>query len=175
MSTNPINYGSVEDGGDLDRSFDVAETYYLKEGNTTPEERRRKFISLMVPILGAVMIVSAAAYFLTNDFSHLYPGAGGDARDYNVDHSHIDASDDAPAASPTTVLVPRGPLLRPTTPVSSPVSKPVSSSTSSSTKKSETTSDSPMCSENPKCHDLGLTGHCCPSLNGDFLSCCPLN
>jgi hypothetical protein len=32
-----------------------------------------------------------------------------------------------------------------------------------------------MCSENPKCYDLGLTGHCCPALNGDFLSCCPPN
>mmetsp|Transcript_16542 Transcript_16542/g.27437 ORF Transcript_16542/g.27437 Transcript_16542/m.27437 type:complete len:172 (+) Transcript_16542:27-542(+) len=167
-SAAPSNYGAVEDSGELDRSFDVTETYYLKEGNTSPEERRRKCFSIMVPILAAVLMVSGAAFFLLKDFSHLYPGSGGDPRDYNA-HNDFDEPVAPAAPTPTAVLEPRGPKLRPTALAPVPTSSSRSSSTASS---SIATSDSPMCEENDKCYDLGLTGRCCPTFTGDYLGCC---
>lgn len=167
-TTATPNYGAVEEG-ELDRSFDVNDTYYLPQANLTPDQRRRKCINVLVPLLAAVLIVGGAAFFLLSDFGHLYPGSGGDPRHYSANQEHHGTAIDV-AEEPTTNsedytnLKPRGPIL----PASSS-----SSTTTTSTTTSDTSDDSAAaCSVNLKCAALNLTGACCPTQKGENLSCC---
>lgn len=83
---NSTSYGAVDDGA-ADRSFDVSETYYLKESQLTPAERRKKCIAMLLPILLAILIMGGAAFFLLKDFAHLYPTSTVD-RNYDASGEH---------------------------------------------------------------------------------------
>jgi hypothetical protein len=146
------SYGSVEEGK-VDRPFDVTETYYLKESNLSPGERRGKCLATLVPILAACLIMGGAAYFLAKDFGHLYPSHGGDPRQYDPPGNYHGnpVSDSA--------SVPAPPHPKPTAP------KPHSTAT-------KTSSAGSSCADNEKCDKLGLKGQCCPTGSGDFLTCC---
>jgi hypothetical protein len=84
--SNPTSYGSVDDDA-ADRSFDVSETYYLKESQLTPGEKRKKCIAMLLPILLAIVIMGGAAALLLKDFAHLYPTSTVD-RDYDGSGEH---------------------------------------------------------------------------------------
>jgi hypothetical protein len=151
MSTVP-KYGSVEQG-DVDRSFDVAETYYLKDGST-PEQRRKKFVRILVPLLAAFLIVGGAAYLLIRSFGHLYPGSGGDSREYNYNGEHHGNPVPEPAPKPAPSSGGRVPA---------PLTPHIHTSGSEA---------DAACSSHEKCAEKNLGSDCCPTTSGVFLDCC---
>eukprot|EP00977_Amphora_coffeiformis_P007357 scaffold1593_cov156-Amphora_coffeaeformis.AAC.6 len=147
MSTEPKNYGAIEEG-DKDKSFDATQMQYLGEGKPlTREEKLRKIIRVAVPMLVAALIVGAAVLFLLRDFGYLYPGRGEHQGTKNV--VVADGSSSSTATTTTTT----------TTHASLP-------SSASSTK---TKIDS-KCTSHDKCSSL--VGNCCPTNDGFFLDCC---
>lgn len=150
MPDGQVDYGSLEGQGD---DFDEKDTYYLKEGTLTREEKRRKFLLLAVPIIAAVLIIGGAALFLLHDFNHLYPGKGGGKEPgYKTKVKHPSSVSEKSDSSSSH---------------SAPVSAPTSPSSTFDTGKS-----SSDCSANEKCKAKGLTGDCCPTSDGVILGCC---
>jgi len=163
---NRTKYGSIEDAENaaLDRPFDAADAYYLKDGEggggsgrrRAWKERVKKCSLACVPLLAAVLIVGLAVFFLLRDFNHLYPGGGrgggeeSRARNRNPNKDYEISNED----------------LEPPAPHSS------SSSSSSANTKSSSSGGSSSCASHSKCAEAGLLGDCCPTTSGVVLECC---
>mmetsp|Transcript_8022 Transcript_8022/g.12560 ORF Transcript_8022/g.12560 Transcript_8022/m.12560 type:complete len:160 (-) Transcript_8022:905-1384(-) len=153
-------YGSIE-GGESDAAFDLTDTYYLGEGETSPESRRKRYVSIGITFFVALLIVGGAAYFLSRDFGHLYPGSRGDPHSYN-NHYHDNTesnNDDTTPVDPGPSPIPKG---------YSPSATVTNKSSTSQKPKNQSSS----CSVNEKCNKRGLLGDCCPTSKGEFLDCC---
>lgn len=147
---DPTDYFDAE--GNKGDDFDANQTYYLKETPVARPDRIRKFLLAAFPILVAIFIMGGAAYFLTQDFSKLYPGRSGDrTKTPSTYHPPTDTS-------PSTT----------TSSSSSEWTGPKSSSSSSSAAM-KTTGEA-ACEAHPKCSDL--VGDCCPTSDGIMLGCC---
>ena len=131
-----------------DSDFELGQTYYLS--STTD---KKKCLSAFLPIIIFIALMGGAVWALNKDFNHLYPGHGvSGSNDY-------DGSIVVHSESSSTTNTAMRPI--PTTDQSSSKENVVYSS-----------SDSSACSNHPKCHHLGLTGHCCPTVAEIFLDCC---
>ena len=148
MSAPAVGYGSIQDNvaATADRPFDVLDTYYLKDTPQSAREQRRKCLASLAPILLACMLMGGVTIWLLANFARLYPTSAVD-RDY----------DSSTSGEHRGVPVPLAPSVVPPTP---PPMVPVNSSPEAD------------CKNNEKCHNLGLTGQCCPTLAGDNLICC---
>lgn len=152
-------YGSIE-GGESDTAFDLTDTYYLGEGETSAESRRTKCFSIGATLLVAVFIIGGAALFLSRDFGHLYPGSRGDTHYYdNHNYDKAESNDATVPDGPATTPIPRG---------DSSTSTDSHTSSKSKTQQFENSA----CSENEKCKERELLGECCPTSTGKFLDCC---
>uniref|UniRef100_A0A7S4MTN5 Uncharacterized protein n=1 Tax=Odontella aurita TaxID=265563 RepID=A0A7S4MTN5_9STRA len=130
-----------------DRDFNLGESYYLRDNS----DGRSKFLRALLPILIAVAIVGGLGYYFLRDFEHLYPDQGGG--------SAVE-DDDRGSAGPV--------LIEDDAPVSAPAPQ-------SSFKTAVPTSYHALgtsCGANEKCMALGLTGTCCPTVDGVMLGCC---
>ncbi|CAB9519703.1 expressed unknown protein [Seminavis robusta] len=148
------NYGSVEDQAEEGRSFDEKDTYYLNESRLTPEERKRKCLLLAVPLVLAVLIIGGFTLFLLRDFDFLYPGRNGGNR-HRTPRTPIPVYPSDTGSSTAT---------------EDTSSTGTSTSTSTSTDSAAGSSPGASCLAHEKC--TGLTGDCCPSIDGLFLQCC---
>ena len=136
MATQNESYGTIP--------YNIDNTYYLGETTMTPQQRRKKLLNCLVPLVAAFLIVGGAAAYLLRDFSHLYPTGNG------IKPQHGDYN---PVVSPA----PKVPAVR---------QSPIGPSSSSS--------HFPLasCDDNANCADLGLVGLCCPTGAGVKLRCC---
>lgn len=151
MASDPTrNYGSIEDSkvdGSDDVGFDEESAYYLK--STDPASvRLRRVVRGSIPIMIAILIIGGAAYFLTKDFSFLYPGANG-ARHQEYP-ANIEVTSYNAARHHGEYDGIRGP-------------RPTLNSISSQ-------SGEAACSAHEGCSML--VGNCCPSDDGTNLDCC---
>jgi len=167
------SYGAVASADDeekaVDQSFDAANTYYLRE---TTRWSTKKCLLIAVPILGAILIVGGFALFLLRDFSHLYPGRGGDKSGYYAHGGeHV-----VPSSSKTTsgVNAPMTPSSK--TDDDETGDESSESKTTTTTKHDKSKSVAPnkdagaTCAVHPDC--AGLIGNCCPTDKGVVLECC---
>jgi hypothetical protein len=157
QQTTAMSYGAVEtseqDATDADTlsSFQEFDMLYVKDRKLTTGERLRKCMSLVLPILVALLIVAFFASFSLRAVRPLSP-------DDRV-QKHSTSSDESAHRGP-----PIGkPAFATVSPKASEVSPPVSPSSPS---KSSGSSSSSKCSANEACEELELTGHCCPTLAG---------
>ena len=143
-------YGTAEaqEEGAADQSYDIDNTYYVKERELSGKEKCAKFMLVLVPILAAVLLVGGFTFYV---ISHVLErgGAGG--------HGKVDVS--YPVPSPSNAARP-GSYPAKHAPAPSPE------------EKKSTSSGSSACSANIKCADLGLVGDCCPTKAGVTLGCC---
>jgi hypothetical protein len=143
------SYGSIP--------YNIDNTYYLGETTLSPQQRRKKFLYSVLPLLMAVFIVGGAAAYLLRDFPHLYPtsptSAGGlSSRSGNHDNDDRTTSTSTSTSTKTpNVVIPYKP-----------------SSSSSSLRHFPLAT----CDDNSKCAELGLLGLCCPTGAGVMLLCC---
>ena len=160
MSSKKLpSYGAVASRGSNDEEhaaddqpFDAAHTYYLTDNTRWTV---KKVLLVAVPILAAAMIVGGFAFFLLRDFSHLYPGRGGDKSDY---YAH-GGEKVVPSSSSTTGI-------------DSPIT-PASSTTADYKSKSGSSKHDDIgatCGVHPDC--AHLLGNCCPTPEGKMLDCC---
>jgi hypothetical protein len=170
---NPVSYGAVEteetnaadasSAAAVDASFDAENTYYLKDSDTrlTRQQRTRKILSTVVPILIAVLIMGGFAWYLLRDFNNLYPGRGGGSPEPTVKtYTHAigkKSLEDTTGAKPYVI--------------SSRSDSSAASDSSSKSEKHGTGSDS-ACAAHSACAKLGLLGLCCPTDKGVHLECC---
>jgi len=73
-------YGSVnrdEESGakDDDKNFDESNLYYVKDDNTTKEEKN--YVKLAVPIIIAALFIGGLAFMLFHNFEYFYPNQDG--------------------------------------------------------------------------------------------------
>lgn len=168
-STTLRSYGAVpaaksdEEAAGVDEFFDAEHAYYLKD---TSRLTVRKFLIILCPILGAILIMGGISLFLFKDFSHLYPGRGGDKTQGGYSSGGIE-EEVKPSSSGSSGIVPR-----------------TSSASSSSTSKHQGETPSTIststemdfddagatCAVHPDCSDLD--GYCCPTSDGNMLECC---
>lgn len=148
MSAPSVEYGSIVDNvaATEDRPFDVLDTYYLKDTPQSAHERRRKCFASLAPVILAFLIMGGIAIWLLANFARLYPTSAVD-RDYDSSSPGEHRGVPVPLA-PTGVPAPSPPLV------------PI---------KATPEAD---CKNNAKCHDLGLSGQCCPTSAGETLLCC---
>lgn len=144
------SYGSIP--------YNIDNTYYLGETSLTPQQRRKKCIYSVVPLLMAVLIVGGAAAYLLRDFSHLYPTSptsGGDISSSSGNSNHD--NNDRTTSTTTWTNIPT-----------------VVTSHKSSSSSSSSLRHFPLatCEDNSKCSELGLSGLCCPTGAGVMLLCC---
>ena len=70
MSQDSRSYQAVDRAaGGAEEEFDVEKTYYVKETELTPEEKRRKCLSCTLPIIIAVFVVGGFVLYI---FSNLH-------------------------------------------------------------------------------------------------------
>ena len=154
MSAKPQTYGAVAQGEDvsLDRepSYDIDNTYYVKERTLSRKERCQQIMLVALPLLAAFIIIGGFALYLLRD-AHILspePGGGGSTRPAVVPRSssgegpYPEAPKPAPAPEPAAKKVPHS------------------------------SNGSASCASNAKCKDLGLLGECCPTAKGEILDCC---
>jgi len=167
------SYGAVaspkdEEANAVDQSFDAANTYYLR--NTT-RWSFKKVMLIVVPIIGAALIIGGFALFLLRDFSHLYPGHTGDKSYYTGGGSeHVVSSDSSSSGGGGSDA--RNPPRTPPAAQDDDDSTEASISTSKA-KKSKSNPDDDAganCAVHPDC--TGLIGKCCPTPEGVQLECC---
>ena len=161
------NYGAVASAGSVDeehavdQSFDAANTYYLTDNSRWTI---KKMFLIAVPILAAAMIVGGFALFLLRDFSHLYPGRGGDKTSYHA----VGVERVVPSSSThsgTDSAVAGGHI--------SGNSDSQTVSTKNDKGKSWPSHDEDIaatCGVHPDC--ASLIGNCCPASSGIMLDCC---
>ena len=147
------SYGSIP--------YNIDNTYYLGETSLSPQQRRKKFLYSVFPLLMAVLIVGGAAAYLLRDFPHLYPTSptsGGGVSSRSGNHDNDDRTTSTSISTSTSTKTPN-------------VVIPQKSSSSSS---SSSLRHFPLatCDDNSKCADLGLLGLCCPTGAGVMLLCC---
>jgi hypothetical protein len=157
MSSNKLpSYGAVASRGSndeehaADQSFDAAHTYYLTDNTRWT---MKKVLLIAVPILAAVMIVGGFAFFLLRDFSHLYPGRGGDKSEY---YAH-GGEKVVPSSSTTTGI-------------NSPITPASTAGDKSKSGSSKNNDIGATCGVHPDC--AHLLGNCCPTSSGKMLDCC---
>jgi hypothetical protein len=155
-SDKPADYGALADteASEADESFDVSNTYYLKDTSTnlTFKQRLRKLTLVASPLLVAGLIMFLFALFLRGALN-----SGPSAEHAGGTTVHSTSFSDTTDSSRSDT-VPRG--LPP-----SRSSKPTSASTSSR--------DAPSigaCSAHLAC--AALVGDCCPTKGGITLECC---
>lgn len=148
-----VDYGSLED--QKGEGFDEKDMYYVKE-TLTREQKMRKLVLIAVPILAAVLIIGGAALFLLHDFDNLYPGKGGGKEPSYKSKSHTTINE-----KPDSSSTPAVPM---------PAPAPLKRSDFDSGEKGDNVASA--CVAHDKCKANGLTGECCPSLDGVFLGCC---
>jgi hypothetical protein len=98
-NTNTATRTLLEDNEEDRTTFDVSETYYLKDTThvLSPAERRRKCLTSATPVLIAFIIMGTIVLLLLHDFTHLYPSSAVD-RHYDSSEEHRGI----PVPSPTT-------------------------------------------------------------------------
>jgi len=145
------NYGSIGEGlTNTDESYDVNNTYYLKNSELTRKERIEKGVLSGLPIFVAALIVGTAMYLT---WRIEFGGANQPGQEYP---SHPSSIRSAPPSTPVVQL-----------PASlTPVQDKESNGSSSDVLQA--------CKQNEKCADLGLVGNCCPTNENIFLGCCSL-
>jgi len=163
------NYGAVadEENAKLDQAFDPSNTYYLQDQTRWT---LKKILLVVVPILGAVLIVGGFALFLLRDFSHLYPGQNGDKSGYYAHGGeHVVPSSNGGGGDEEEIHAPLGPYSKHKE--DSDYEDETSSKHHGSSGSSTTPSDAgATCAVHPDCS--GLIGNCCPTTAGTFLECC---
>ena len=142
MTTNP-----KESYGAVESKSDLEEYREYDADNSrylisTAEERRRKCITGSMPVLIFAAIMMGIVYLLSRDFGTLYPGHGSSS---SHSESHVDHTISVGGKIETTGGSNENP------------SKSLSLQN---------------CEANQKCFEAGLTGMCCPTIQGVFLSCC---
>eukprot|EP00536_Pseudo-nitzschia_multiseries_P015082 jgi/Psemu1/216806/e_gw1.817.2.1 len=154
------SYGAVssndeESGGDgKNRGFDESNLYYYKDQELTSREKISKMIKLLVPLIIATGLIGGLAYILFHDFGGLYPAPGEEKTRMNGGSVSQPSETDSMPSVPTYTKT-----------------SSFSSSSTPAIAKSDTSAGS-SCAANPSCVALGLTGVCCPTLEGVMLGCC---
>lgn len=129
------------------QSFQEADMLFLTSKEASKDERRRKFLSALVPILVAVLIIFVCGSIALR--------AIGPVRDPKLPPIASTSTAPAPQKEGTGKLPPIAPT-----------------STAPALQKEDTGNMEASCSENRACNRLGLTGLCCPTASGVMLGCC---
>mmetsp|Transcript_19099 Transcript_19099/g.27869 ORF Transcript_19099/g.27869 Transcript_19099/m.27869 type:complete len:166 (+) Transcript_19099:206-703(+) len=149
-------------------TYDIENTQYIV---STSEERRRKCLIGFVPVLLFILLMGGIVYTLMQNFNHLYPSPGGGGRKNDGGKWSVDVTtnedtssyENSGASSAGNSEI--GPTATGTSGSGTDAEVPASKPTKEMSGNSE-------CSYHLKCADAGLTGQCCPSLDGVFLGCC---
>ena len=154
------SYGAVDENPkqvvERDLSYDIDNTYYVQSRPLSAKEKWRKFMLLAIPIVAAFLIMTGFAYVLF----HALPSSS---------HRTSSGTENSPSSvitTPRNYYSDGGDKKKPAGfSVPAAVREPTKSSSTSSKKSS-------ACKDNSKCQQLGLTGECCPTMQGVTLGCC---
>jgi len=158
---NNNKYGSFNDNEaqppeDKDGEVATDPIEYTQYIVTTPEERRRKCMNALTPVLLFLCMMGAIVYALSRDFDHLYPGHQREQPHSHKNPTHWTVKTNKGGdrgrvhASNTNSLDVEA----------APIDKPAIDYSHAD------------CSYHHKCLAALLTGICCPTLEGIDLDCC---
>jgi len=166
-SNSSIEYGAVDRfepvEGSEEREYEIGQSYYLK---STAAENNKKCLKATGPVLIFMSIMLILAYVISQNFGHFYPGHGDSA----FDHSPTNTVLSPPSSSDVTGH--DDSIATGIVPSDTSAMGDSSSDTLISSHKSSSSLSSPLCSKIRKCAELNLTGHCCPTEDGEYLDCC---
>lgn len=156
------NYGAVSNTNEVDNieqhhhddndTFDANTTYYLKDTNRWTF---RKLISLTVPLLGAVLILGGAVWYLLSDFNHLYPGhESSSSSSSSYEKRQNGGSSTVSSTSSSNQISPKA----------TPKESEITPSNKGKGMKIAACRNYEACS--------ALIGDCCPTPEGKTLECC---